>query len=753
MDDNPDWGGGDDVRGGAAAADVASRTEGDVVMDEDNTDDDDAVSDALSRELTFYRQAAEESDDGAVDAPALTLTSTVTMVQHAKYHLAVSPNAGIFGILSRPVSATPNRMKSLAACALALKIDGTRAMVFVSSGGRVEALIGSEQSTTLIGSDSAPFDPSVHKLSVLDCELHPNGTFFAFDMLLYDDCDIRHRTLSERVELAGRRMPTFLRAKPYRIASSAEDSRVCARALLEQLTDDCDGIIVLNSTDPYWTSPIKFKENLTCDFLLEGAANGDGFVLYSESTTDAPAEVAAPGRWVWPSQTSRMESSSSAGWSEAFSSRENWSPLPPPPPPPLACSTVRLKSNSGSGKGAKGGKGGKGRTATPVKSKCGGRSWPGDGAAAKRNSSRFVVRRDGPKGEVARLRPPQTLLSKLDIRADIQRDDACVVECSRTKKGSWTLKRRRQDRKKPNSTRVVEQNVALANSCCTSISWFLKALPLQNEVHAFMRWVEACERCVISQSESSNHRVALLSTLSQKHQKQLENMFLSSGGGGGRPASSVVFYGSHAAACRPYRQRNNRAKQPRFEYVRATFDGIRKCDRVFSFFTLYPFFESREKLRELALAVAASGASEFSGLMWSGEGGDLHSSGRFSVKVGEEAASTSGPTGSPPPPVGFTAPTAATCVDPDRSDMVSAKLGRRMTLQLPHGHSHHLLYVPSMEALAQAFAEVEYVARAVERMPAPVEMNGCPQPYERLGERLLHFHFVRSPPSSTEWTT
>ena len=111
-------------------------------------------------------------------------------------------------------------------------------------------------------------------------------------MLLFDGKDIRYKTLFDRLRLMNSRLPQNVRMKPYRFASSEEDARVAAQALFEEKTKECDGIIVLNSTDSYEVAPIKYKDAVTCDFMLESAAGGKvgTFVLLAEQIYDGASK-------------------------------------------------------------------------------------------------------------------------------------------------------------------------------------------------------------------------------------------------------------------------------------------------------------------------------------------------------------------------------------------------------------------------------------------------------------------------------
>lgn len=177
--------------------------------------------------------------------------------------------------LVRPMPATAQKLKSLVSFTCTLKLDGKRCLVLYNSNC-VEALFFNEPKA--IVRQNGKFE---HLVSVIDCEYH-EGNYYALDMLVFENKDIRHHTLYERLEKMKGHAPPEVSLKPYRTTNIYDNARVCVQALYEQKSDDHDGVIMMNVTDPYWTQPLKFKEYVTCDFILEAAANGDGFVLLYE---------------------------------------------------------------------------------------------------------------------------------------------------------------------------------------------------------------------------------------------------------------------------------------------------------------------------------------------------------------------------------------------------------------------------------------------------------------------------------------
>jgi hypothetical protein len=560
---------------------------------------------------------------------------------------------------------------------------------------------------------------------------------------VYDDTDVRYRTLGERLELAARRLPPGFRVKPYRVATATENARVCAQALLQELASgqQCDGLIALNTSAPYWEPPLKYKEIITCDFLLEEAANGDGFILLSGGGGRPPPEAeercgASLAGWSGSPGWESYRESYSESYRESY--RESWSQTPgtrqdgrKAPWKALPWSARREKDENatgnrwGTGKsranwGAR--KVWAGAVRSPMKRKSG-RTRRGFRKGGYRAST-LEVHRDGPRRAVARVRPPPALLAEMGISANVARSDLCVVECARSG-DTWSLKRRRMDRTNPNSSATVALNMKLSESCCTKAPWFLQSLPLQNEALSFSLWLEACHRCVIYRAPTRGKRLVeigvhpwtrrLCSAAPTGSWIESVRAFAAEGeevspvsdkaGGGHKTHAARRDSAAYSVDCLPY-------------------DGS-VCDRIISFFSLYPYFKSRETLRRLALDVAQSGATLFSGLMWSADAGDVHSPGRYSLKTEPPLSVSYGPV--------------------DRSDFLSTAYGRKMRVELPGDPTPTCVWAGSIDALTQAFAEVDFALVSAPQLPAPVECNGCPSPFDPLARRLLHFSFARAP--------
>ena len=603
------------------------------------------------------------------------------------------------GALVRPITASPPRMRSLVACALTLKIDGTRTLLLVSDH-RVEAIVHGETHVIVDGE----FVPGRHAVSVIDCELHQTKSIYAFDMLVFDGRDVRHRTLVERLHLMSCRLPPSVTPKPYKFASSTEDAKVCALSLLEQKTDDHDGIIVLNTTDPYWLPPLKWKEHITCDFLLETAANRDGFVLLTDTHPatrgggggGGPGDV--PGR-------DPQEVTSSASWDRVTASaskkgcvlvaKGKWSRREQPSARPR---NVQLKAN--------------------VRSKM--KNWhaPSGGTwAARRNGTGTKqpypqVYRE--KGEVVRVRPGAAALVRLglDKDEDISRSDGIVVECRRGRSG-WTLRNVRPDRKRPNSTRVVQQNVQLALERCTSRSWLLRSLPLQNDFHIFLRWVEACVRCCVAQEPGrEDDAVVELGSSSLRHF--------------GRGSFSTLKMYERDEKRHDVRLIRGARYRDRVSYVAGDFSGDVRCDRLLSFFTLNDYFGSYEELKDFVRAVAKAEPRSFSGLAWTADGGPVSAPGRYALRLGDKPEC-------PQAVLGCAGAGAAP----------SFRFGQKLSLQLTAAEILNT-YVPDMEVLKSLLGDVDYGFRSIEELPLATALNGCPASYAPLGAKLALFTFVRS---------
>jgi hypothetical protein len=167
--------------------------------------------------------------------------------------------------LVRPVSLTPDRLLQLAQPVATLKLDGVRVACAVTPEVGVEyRLCGRVTPMDLVGtSDSGP-------VTLFDCERR-EGRVFIFDVLVAAGADVRHLSLAERLAAGNGKAPEEFQWKPYMLTTEGSCcSEVVQRALqLSAASGTSDGVILLDADAPYWTQPLKFKEVLTSDFVLE----------------------------------------------------------------------------------------------------------------------------------------------------------------------------------------------------------------------------------------------------------------------------------------------------------------------------------------------------------------------------------------------------------------------------------------------------------------------------------------------------
>ena len=129
--------------------------------------------------------------------------------------------------LSRPVPASLPRLRSLVACAATLKLDGVRAILLVSPS-RVEVIIKGVNKVMTAG----VYQPLTDPLSVIDCEVHEDTHIYALDLMIFDDRDVRHRTLAERLQGLTLRLPPHVSLKTLQICNQRRGrSCLCCRSL------------------------------------------------------------------------------------------------------------------------------------------------------------------------------------------------------------------------------------------------------------------------------------------------------------------------------------------------------------------------------------------------------------------------------------------------------------------------------------------------------------------------------------------
>lgn len=203
--------------------------------------------------------------------------------------LGVGGPSSLWHMLTRPEPLSPARLRALCCLAITLKLDGRRAALLFADCPRGEIL---EVTSTGIRRLRQGGTSTGGEFSLLDCE-HFGETYHVFDALIVAGQDIRHLPLYERVQLASKTIGTCpaltntqirVVAKPYLfLGSEFQTPRKLAEHALQQMGPHTDGLILLNAADPYWVPPLKFKQSITTDFLLQEAKNGDGFVFLSKS--------------------------------------------------------------------------------------------------------------------------------------------------------------------------------------------------------------------------------------------------------------------------------------------------------------------------------------------------------------------------------------------------------------------------------------------------------------------------------------
>lgn len=156
------------------------------------------------------------------------------------------------------------------------KFDGCRALVLLdAAGAELERASGESEQVNCSPEEG-------RGLWVLDAET-VDDLHWVFDVLVADSLDVRGLPLPDRlrrIDALGQ-LPPSLRRKHYEVATCQADlapllRRVASRAVSRQR---CDGLILVDTIEPYWRPPYKFKTTVTSDFLLESEAQGEGYVL------------------------------------------------------------------------------------------------------------------------------------------------------------------------------------------------------------------------------------------------------------------------------------------------------------------------------------------------------------------------------------------------------------------------------------------------------------------------------------------
>lgn len=173
----------------------------------------------------------------------------------------------LFDALVKPVPLTPELFRKLQACAYTVtaKVDGVRACLLLLDGEAV--LATAQEKLRALAGDW----PRCRGLTILDCEATADLVWW-FDALVVDGLDVRALPLHDRCSrardlLSCEGLP--LREKPHHPSDSEEGRLLLAEARRPQA--GCDGLVFYSALESYGTPPMKFKQTVTCDFLIENA--------------------------------------------------------------------------------------------------------------------------------------------------------------------------------------------------------------------------------------------------------------------------------------------------------------------------------------------------------------------------------------------------------------------------------------------------------------------------------------------------
>jgi hypothetical protein len=192
--------------------------------------------------------------------------------------------------LVRPEPVSSTRLRSICCVAVTLKLDGRRAaLIFADQSDDCVVELTSDGFRCIESGEEGE-----GPVTILDCELY-GEVYHVFDVIVFIGNDVRHLPLYERTKLVDIVVSSNLAlqnkalrvlTKPYVFLSPDHPTPGhLIDAALKQRGLHTDGLILVNAIDPYWVPPLKFKEKITSDFLLQRAKHGGGFVFLSKKAS------------------------------------------------------------------------------------------------------------------------------------------------------------------------------------------------------------------------------------------------------------------------------------------------------------------------------------------------------------------------------------------------------------------------------------------------------------------------------------
>ena len=161
--------------------------------------------------------------------------------------------------LPRPVTLTAQNIHSLVTPCLTEKLDGVRHLLVISPEGTYALnMLGEILHVSTYATRSTT--------TIYDAE-KVDDIYYWFDVLFSDDVDIRHLPLYTRLKAGKVHILDCMKEKAYSIGKSPKAIRNIISSFQVQ-NRKTEGYILLNMTDHYSVPPLKFKYNITCDFLV-----------------------------------------------------------------------------------------------------------------------------------------------------------------------------------------------------------------------------------------------------------------------------------------------------------------------------------------------------------------------------------------------------------------------------------------------------------------------------------------------------
>lgn len=172
----------------------------------------------------------------------------------------------IFRSAPKPLTFTSERFVYFKVPYVTIKLDGIRALILCDhSGTRV-----------ITSQESYYIDREPKAYSLYDSEFILN-TYFIFDAAWCDGADLRNLPLPARLKAIMYKIPASCALKRYHWNVDKEKlEKLLNKTFRVGRTQvKCEGLIIVDSTLPYHTCPLKFKRQITCDFILryDGAIN------------------------------------------------------------------------------------------------------------------------------------------------------------------------------------------------------------------------------------------------------------------------------------------------------------------------------------------------------------------------------------------------------------------------------------------------------------------------------------------------